>query len=204
MNRIGDRPAINTPRSYQISEISDEMYSQLEEAQGEGLLSQLQRLTDSSISFKLSYAQDKFLNGAWLEAYVWDEARNLLDEAGQPLFDDCRWNQILDGETNNELDVAMTYKAQLIIAECKTGEKGTFSADTIYKLDSVASSFGGKFVGKLLITSLEPSEVMTEQAFKDFSARADSKGIVIVTKDQLPTVGQILEIQAKNPNYARI
>jgi Domain of unknown function (DUF1887) len=204
MNKIIDRPAINTPKSYSLPGLSEETYTLLDEAQQVGLLSQLKKELDSSIAFKLSYPQDKFLNGAWLEAYTWDEARNLKDETEhKSLFDDCRWNQILDGDTNNELDVAITYKAQLIIAECKTGEKGTFSSDTVYKWDSVANSLGGKFVGKLLITSLHPSDV-TKQAYTDFIARAESKSIVVVTRDQLPNIGSILEKQAKNPTYPRI
>ncbi len=208
MSKIGNRPAVNTPKLYQISELSNETYVLLEEAQRVGLLSQLKKETDSSISFKLSYQQDKFLNGGWLEAYVWDEARQLRDETGtMALFDDCRWNQILDGDTGNELDVAMTYKAQLIIAECKTGDRGTFSPDTIYKWDSVANSFGGRFVGKLLITSLLPpkeTERGAFQSYQDFLARAHSKQVVVITADQLPDIGNILKQEAIKPTYPRI
>jgi Domain of unknown function (DUF1887) len=207
MNKVSDRPAINTPKSYSITEaeLPDKAYELLEDAQQVGLMNLLSRSTDGIISFKLTYIQDKFLNGAWLEAYVWNEARQIMDKTGQqPLFDDCQWNQGLEGITNNELDVALTYKAQLLIAECKTGEKGTFASDTIYKWDSVANSLGGKFVGRLLITSLNPSEAIKEDSFKDFLARADSKGVVVVTRDELPNIGKILKQEALKPTFPRI
>ncbi len=61
--------------------------------------------------------------------YVWDEARK------QNIFKDCQWNEIImSGNSKNELDVAMVYKAQLLISECKTGNEA-FESETIYKLD---------------------------------------------------------------------
>jgi hypothetical protein len=208
MSKItGNRPKKDIPKTYQIRGLTDEVYTLLEEAQQLELLSFLNKGTDSTICFELSQLQDKFLNGAWLEAYVWDSARSLLDETGlRPLFDDCRWNQNIDGDSNNELDVLITYKAQLIVVECKTGDDA-FVSNTLYKWDSVASMFGGKFVGKLLVTSLQkPSgaDPNQHQAFEEFMARAHSKGIVVVTGTQLHDIGSILKEQAKNPEYPRI
>ncbi len=101
----------------------------------------------------------------------------------------------------------MTYKAQLMVAECKTGDKGTFAPDTLYKWDSVANSFGGKFVGKLLITSLLPPKVTERgsyQSYMDFLARAHSKGIVIVTGEALSDIATVLRREAITPTYPRI
>lgn len=208
MNKVTDRPGVNSPKLYDLPNAYNGTYTLLKEAQQIGLLSLLSEEKDPTIKFKLTYIQDKFLNGAWLEAYIWNEARNLRDETGQkPFFDDCQWNHVLDGDTNNELDVAMTYNAQLIIAECKTGEAGTFAPDTIYKWDSVATSLGGKFVGRMLITSLQipnENERGRHQSYKEFLARAHSKGIVVVTADKLPFIGDILKREAINPTYPRI
>ncbi len=63
MNKMPDRPAINTPKSYQISGLSDETYTLLEEAQKVGLLSLLNKDADSSICFKLSYPSKTFQRG---------------------------------------------------------------------------------------------------------------------------------------------
>lgn len=207
MNSIKDRPARNTPKMYELTGLPSETYSLLEEAQQLGLIRLLSRGADSKVCFKLSYLQDKFLNGSWLEAYAWDEARNLVDEAsGMPFFDDCQWNHGVESDVDNELDVVVTYKAQLIVAECKTGD-GAFDSNTLHKWNSVSEYFGGKFVGKLLITSLLPpreTERGLYQSYMDFLARAHSKGIVVVTGEALPDIGKVLKREAITPTYPRI
>ncbi len=175
-----------------IKGLSDEVYHLLEGAQSLQLVSQLRKDADS-ISFRLSYPQHKFLNGAWLEMYVWDEANKL------GIFDDCQWNHtIVDGKSNNELDVTMTYKAQLLIAECKTGEEA-FDSDTLYKSDSVANLLGGRFVGRLLITSLP-----LPKDHQKFLEQANSRRIVVVTAEDLSIVGAKISEEAKQPRYARM
>lgn len=201
MGKITSRPGKQSPKLYTMKGLPIGTYSLLEESQQVGLLSQLSRNADSSISFQLSYLQDKFLNGAWLEAYVWDEAGKIWDETREKaLFDDYQWNQrIIDGNSKNELDVAVTYKAQLLIAECKTGEEESFSSDTLYKLDSVANILGGRFVGRLLITS-----ILSKKPSQDFLAQAKSRRIVVVTGETLPDIAATLKKEAIDPTYPRI
>jgi hypothetical protein len=187
------RPSRATVKDYVLKNSSQEMYNFLEEAKTVGLLEALGRDSASNISLRLSYLQDKFLNGAWLEAYVCDEARKLR------IFDDCQWNQrIIDGNNKNELDVAMTYKAQLLIAECKTGDEA-FASDTLYQLNAVANMLGNRFVGKLLITSLPRKD-----ASKDFEAKRKGLHIVLATAEDLPDIRRILEKQAKSPDFPRM
>jgi len=198
MSKIGNRPGKDKDgedksKDYTLTRLPDAAYSLLEEAQNFQLVSQLSKNT-SSISFHLNYLQDKFLNGSWLEAYVWDEARKLN------LFYDCQWNHtITDGKSKNELDVAMTYKAQLLIAECKTGEEESFDSKTIYKLDSVANLLGGKFVGRVLVTSLPLP--MKKQEFME---QAESRRVIVLTAEDLPTIGAELAKEAVNPRFSRI
>ncbi len=201
MDKIKSRPGKQSPKLYSMKGLPAETYALLEEAQQVGLLSQLSSNGGSTMSFQLSYLQDKFLNGAWLEAYVWDAARNIKDEArGRALFDDCQWNQkVIDGNSRNELDVAVTYKAQLLIAECKTGGEESFSSDTLYKLDSVANVFGGRFVGRLLITSIS-----RKTPSQEFLAQAKSRRIVVVTGEALPDIAATLKKEAIDPTYPRI
>lgn len=201
MSKIADRPGKRGPKLYAINGLPAETHSLLKEAEQVGLLSQLSSNGGSTISFQLNYIQDQFLNGAWLEAYVWDVARNIWDEKrGKALFDDCQWNQkIIDGNSKNELDVAVTYKAQLLIAECKTGEEESFSSETLYKLDSVANILGGRFVGRLLITS-----ILSKKPSEDFLAQAKSRRIVVVTGDALPDLAATLKQEAISPTFTRI
>ncbi len=192
-----------------LSGLSDEHYSLLQTAQGVGLISELSRPSSQTICFRISYIPYKFLNGAWLEVYVWDVARKLRDGTPKkPFFDDCRWNQLVQGNIDNELDVVMTYKAQLIVAECKTGEVEALSRTTLYKWDSVSSYYGGRFVGKLFITSIlpPPDGANREQlkSYQGFLQRAASKEIVVVTGEQLPDIAATLYKEATNPTYPRI
>lgn len=200
MSKITSRPGKQSPKLYTMKGLPMGSYSLLEEAQQASLLSQLSGNGGSTISFQLSYLQDKFLNGAWLEAYVWDAARKIWDETrGKALFDDCQWNQrVIDGNSRNELDVAVTYKAQLLIVECKTGEEESFSSDTLYKLDSVANVLGGRFVGRLLITSI------VKNPSQDFLAQAKSRRIVVVTGEALPDIVTTLKKEAIDPTFPRI
>jgi len=187
------RPRKSTMQDYVLKNHPHETYQVLEEAQHVGLLDDLSTDKALTICFRLSYLQDKFLNGAWLEAYICDEARKL------GIFDDCQWNQrIVDGNNKNELDVAMTYKAQLLIAECKTGEEA-FSSETLYQLNAVANMLGNRFVGKILITSLP-----REGASKDFEAKRVGLSIVLATAEDLPNIGEILRREAITPTYPRI
>jgi Card1-like, endonuclease domain len=187
------RPSKAEAKDYILKTSSPEIYFVLEKAHQVGLLNSLGRDEFSNIFFGLSYLQDKFLNGAWLEAYAYDEASKLT------IFHDCQWNQkIVDGDNRNELDVTMTYKAQLIIAECKTGDEA-FSSDTLYQLNAVANMLGNRFVGKILITSLPK-----KGASKEFEAKREGLSIVLATAEDLPNLGSILEKQAKNPDYPRI
>ncbi len=201
MSKIANRPDKQNEKLYTMKNLPEETYSLLEEAQQGGLISQLSRNVDSSISFQLSYLQDKFLNGAWLEAYVWDEARKIWDETkGRALFDDYQWNQqVIDGKSKNELDVTVTYKAQLLIVECKTGDKESFASDSLYKLDSVANVLGGRFVGRLLVTSISGKNPSL-----DFLAQAKSRRIVVVTGESLPDIAATLKKEAVDPTYPRI
>jgi Card1-like endonuclease family protein len=132
---------------------------------------------------------------------VWSEVSKL------GLFSDCQWNQKLvdpqkpnDKENKNELDVTMIHNAQLFIGECKTETgKDAFKSEQLYKLDSVASSLGGRFVSKIFITS-EPTSKISE----NFRNRANEKGITIITREELNDIGSVIENLVKHPKHARI
>jgi hypothetical protein len=71
-----NKPSNKTgPRRYSIAE-SPDVYALLKEAEQAELLGDLST-AEGSISFLLSHTQFAFLDGAWLEAYVWDEARKV-------------------------------------------------------------------------------------------------------------------------------
>src|SRR5260370_12972993 len=193
-------------RKYSIPLTTDETYMLLEEAYKVGLLDDLQR-DGKILTIRLSYTQANFLDGPWLEVYVWDEALKLN------IFSDCQWNQRIvdekkpdDKDSKNEVDDSMIYHAQLLVAECKTGDDA-FKSSTLYKLDSVTSLLGGRFVSKMLVTSLpipDEKDRNKHSEYEDFRDRAHERSIVVVTTQQLAELGIIIEKQAKHPKHARI
>jgi Domain of unknown function (DUF1887) len=189
------------PKELDIPDTSDALYTLLTNAFEVGLLGNLKRAR-GRIFFSISYLQANFLEGPWLEAYVWDEAHKL------DMFSDCRWNQKLvdgkkftDKDSKNELDVSMIYKAQLFIMECKSGIKDAFDAEVLYKLDSVANPLGNQFVGKIVVTSQpipDKNDRTKYKKFEGFKEKADERGMLLVTRETLPNIGAMLKQYAQD------
>jgi hypothetical protein len=186
---------------------SPEVYTLLTHMYDVGLISDL-RKEKGRIFFSISYLQANYLEGPWLEAFVWSEARQL------GIFSDCLWNQRLlankareDKDSKNELDVSLIYKAQLFIVECKTGVNDGFDTDILYKLDSIANPLGNWSVGKMLVMSLPiPDKSRNHTKYKqyeEFKDKAEERGIVLVTRKTLPQVGAILRQLAEEPKFNR-
>lgn len=134
--------------------------------------------------------------GDWLELYVWSKI-----QTHQPKFaDDCQWGYVIKSTAENELDVVFTYNSSLIFVECKTDEN-PFYQKTKY-LDAInnkAAMLGGSYVTKLFVTNA--SKMM--EGYENFDAQAKLREIVLVTGEDFPKIGEILEKEAKSPKYAR-
>ena len=92
----------------------------------------------------------EFLNGDWLEVYVWKE----VEEAG--FAQDYQWGyRIFHKQDEYELDLALTARGLLFsIAECKT-DYDPFTRRSHYLIiEANASLLGGAFVTKFFITHL--------------------------------------------------
>jgi Card1-like endonuclease family protein len=210
LKQMGGSPKEDTFGTRLIRPAVDETYAFLETIHEAGLLESLQR-RQNSISIKFTSMQYHFLNGAWLEVYVWDAAQQL------GIFSDCQWSYRIPEEdkpkdNRNELDVTLLYNAQLILIECKTGEKDFYGSDTIYKIDSLATLLGGKFVTKIVITGLPNPTFLPapdnrvrglQNKFDDLTRRAKGSHVVIVTREDLPDLGRVLRKQAEYPDYSR-
>lgn len=171
----------------------------LQSAVDEGLLD-VKGLHTNTVTCKfLSEEAAKFMGtGDWLEFYVWHEAMRIgiADEFH------CQWGcSIFDGPVEKELDLALMYKAQLIVAECKA-EQNPYKAERghLHKLQAKANVLGGSYVCKLFITSQRP----IGDSFKPFCDQAEQYKIVVVTGEKLSEIGQILEKEATKPTYQRI
>lgn len=139
--------------------------------------------------------------GDWLEVYVWNEAKN------KGFADDCQWGYNIkstvttgEGKAPNELDGLFTFKAQLILVECKTG-KNVFKGKNHYLdiMNDKSDMLGRSYVTKVFVTN----DNISQSSYVDFAKRAEARKIVVITAENLPDVGQMLEQEAKNPKYKR-
>lgn len=124
--------------------------------------------------------------GNLLEIMVLLQARACkLD--GKPYFDDCQMSVSIDWDgvvhpltqripdTSNEIDVIATRGLVSLFISCKNGEIGE---EELYKLNTVASRFGGRYARKMLVaTDLERKSAASVRAFLQ---RAKDMGIYIV------------------------
>lgn len=139
-----------------------------------------------------------FLDGEWLEIYVYAKAC----EAN--CFDNKKLNIMIPGVSGtNNLDLAATHSASLIIAECKTEKE--FKTEHLDKLNSIANLVGGNYVGRIFITSKEinPYNSSEKRSFDDFCGQAKTRRVVVISGKKLKDLDQIFQEEVKNPTYPR-
>lgn len=131
----------------------------------------------------------EFLKGDWLEVYIYAKAKEA------DFADDCQWGYKITAKLpSNELDLALTYNAQLLVAECKSGRK-PFQVEYLYKLHSIADLVGNNYVQLIFITSIprpKENDLYNFEMFNNFCQQADVRRIRVVTGDELPQIGSIL------------
>lgn len=141
----------------------------------------------------------RFVDGLWLEIYAWDAAQRAA------CFDDCRFDIEIPAHiglsATNQIDLAVTHAASLLIAECKT-EGRPFRTEHLDQLRAIASMIGGSFVGILFITARSEQQA-DSQAFSAFTEQAKARQIVVVTGNKLGQLPDILKCEASRPTYPR-
>lgn len=143
-----------------------------------------------------------FLKGEWLEVFVWHEVKKLQEQTQEPFFDDFAVSLEIPMEgAKKEIDLACIYRAQLIHCSCKTG-KNSFETRHLDELSAISNLIGGRFCTRVFATDrLLPNDLSAAKSFLD---QAKQREIVVVTGKELPSIGDILKKQAKNPDYQRI
>lgn len=132
----------------------------------------------------------KFLHGDWLEVYVWQKVMQ------EGFADDCLWgrsinvNELQHLIASNELDISLTYKARLLIAECKTS-LDPFESKYLDKLYAISNLIGKDYVRQVFVTDQRP--LKNSRRFKSFSDQAKIRNIEVITGTQLPDVGKLLK-----------
>ena len=129
-----------------------------------------------------SLEKAKYVNGGWLEEYIWIKATSLGtgDVIANAEFrnDDDKWK-----DTLNEMDLLICHNNRLLMVECKTAmfNKGHKDADVLNKLSNIGREAGGIFCDKLLASV----HVLDQSNFHSVTARAESKGIQYLERDKV-------------------
>ncbi len=99
--------------------------------------------------------------GQALEMIVYLFVREATEKDGTPVYNDVMngvyidWDGDIHGsgefvETENEIDVMMMHGAVPVFVSCKNGR---VEMEELYKLESVASRFGGRYARKILVAT---------------------------------------------------
>ena len=125
-----------------------------------GLIHSLTRGDDVSFTFKNKFIKKCLtVSGQVLELFIALKLRGILDWERKPLYNDIRVGVVInwdDGSDEpepaviNEIDVFAMKGAIPVFISCKNGFVDT---DELYKLNTVADRFGGKYAKRVLVTS---------------------------------------------------
>ena len=127
------------------------------------------------------------LAGQALEMKIYITAKNVLDSDGFPVYNDAINGVVIDwdGEfhdetvedgydTENEIDILLMHDVVPVFISCKNG---IVTADELYKLNTVAHRFGGKYSKKVLVATAIQS---LGEAGNYLRQRAKDMGITII------------------------
>jgi hypothetical protein len=144
------------------------------------------------------------VGGHWLEYRVLETARSLR-HAGKPVYGDCQHGlSFLLADAHREIDFIGIHAGMTLIASCKTG-KDARNKKHLDELETVAKKLGGDYCVRLYITDqarLPPSPKQIDP-WEQFLAQAHSARIAVVTGDDLPRLGEILQREMLTPTYPR-
>lgn len=171
------------------------------ELQARGVLSELQARPDG-LAFIISANNAKFLEGDWLEFFIYHKVRQHKPE----LFTDCRMSLEIKWSgrakriiPTNEIDVAVTTGITFTICSCKTGKLEERDRDgqrvddknePIYQLETIAQAIGldcGKVLAVARAEKNRGGDITLE-----FTERALLLGIAPVYAHDLRFIDEIM------------
>ena len=177
-----------------------EHWVMMEEFVQQGVIRGLQRRATNRgdvVSFQVPNSVDgAFLNGKWLEQYVYTEACASRQD-GEPLFDDCAFGvKIVSNKALRELDFVGVRRATGVIASCKTGKRA-FNKDYVNEIVTVGKGLGDNYTPKLFISGSACGN-------DAFLRQAHTREVVVVAQDQLACLADVLRRESMSPTFARL
>lgn len=124
-----------------------------------GLITNFDDSDDITVTYKDGQVKRCLVQeGQVLEMKVFITAKFLCEDDGvRPVYEDVLNGVVIDWDgkqepfdTENEVDVLMMHDIVPVFISCKNGE---FSAEELYKLNTVADRFGGRYSKKVLVTT---------------------------------------------------
>lgn len=190
------------PRILQLQTLTPDMVEWCNYAAQAGLLDSLQKTGSDYTARQIDGYLWKFIDGDWLEIFAWDAARR----AG--CFDDYCFNVRLPTlsqiSAKNEIDLAATSAASLLVAECKT-EGRPFRTNHLEQLKAITSMIGGTYVSTLFITARSRSHYCVDaggrSSLEAFLDQAKAHQIGVVTGEYLTTLPDILRKEIDKPKF---
>ena len=182
LTTVADRDAVESwlrRRSGEIKSIKDILNPLF----SSGLLT---RYDDNGSSLTISYKNSQVRRclvkaGQALEMKIYTVAKTLTDDDGSPVYNDALNGVVIDwdGEnsgldTENEIDVFLMRGVVPVFISCKNGY---LSAEELYKLNTVAERFGGKYAKRVLVANAIDN--MGESG-KHLKQRAADMGITVI------------------------
>ena len=130
----------------------------------------------------VSEAERKFVNGIWLEVFVYSRI--------QELFDDCRYGQTLRLEGNlREVDFIGLARGKLTLVSCKTS-LNPFDVKHLQELQEWSGQLERLECARFFVT--DSSGHNRTDSSVEFEAFAESRGIVVVQGDNLQQIQDIV------------
>ena len=145
------------------------------------------------------------VGGHWLEYRVLETARSLR-QAGKPVYDDCQHGlSFLLADAHREIDFIGIHAGMTLIASCKTG-KNARNKDHLDVLERGCQEAGRRLLRPAIHHGSGASAAAT-QADRSLGTvpRAGALGAAspLVTGDDLPRLGEILQREMLTPTYPR-
>lgn len=146
------------------------------------LFSEENLLTEDAGRLRFAREEDRFfVNGGWLEEYLFDKVGNLqLQDAAMSVTVETPLG------TKNEIDLALLHNNQLYLIECKTRRfySGKAGSQALYKLDCLRD-LGGVMTKTMLVSY--------NKLGQSDSRRAADLGITVVTGGKLRNIEERLQ-----------
>ncbi len=160
------------------------------------------KITPSTIEFEFKNEQVKKCltkAGQLLELYVTLCAKDCVKADGTPVYNDVLcgvvldWDGTYDGSVNvdNEMDVMLMSGFVPIFVSCKNGD---VRVEELYKLETVAARFGGKYAKKVLVA---PELDNSGPSGESIAARAKELGICVIDKSDTDSREKFIEVLSK-------